>query len=65
MTVNEALRAIAGTFVVLSVALGWFVHPAFFLFTAFVGLNLLQSAFSHWCPMMTILRKLRVKEQRA
>lgn len=65
MTVNEALRAIAGTFVVLSVALGYFVHPGFFLFTAFVGLNLLQSAFSKWCPMMTILRKCGVKEQRA
>ena len=65
MTVDEALRAIAGTFVVLSVVLGYFVHPAFFLFTAFVGLNLLQSAFSKWCPMMTILRKLGVKEQRA
>ncbi len=65
MTVNEALRAIAGTFVLLSVALGWLVHPAFFLFTAFVGLNLLQSAFSRWCPMMTILRKFGVKEQRA
>jgi len=57
-TVNEALRAIAGVFVVLSVALGWFVHPGFYLFTAFVGLNLLQSAFTGWCPMMTILRKL-------
>jgi hypothetical protein len=57
-TVNEALRAIAGAFVVLSVALGWFVHPGFYLFTAFVGLNLLQSAFTGWCPMMTILRKL-------
>jgi len=57
-TVNEALRAIAGAFVVLSVALGWFVHPGFYLFAAFVGLNLLQSAFTGWCPMMTILRKL-------
>ncbi len=65
MTANEWLRAIAGTFVALSVALGYFVHPAFFLFTAFVGFNLLQSAFSRWCPMMTILRKLGVKEQRA
>jgi hypothetical protein len=65
MNVNEWLRAIAGLFVVLSVALGYFVHPGFFLFTAFVGLNLFQSAFSRWCPMMTILRKLGVKEQRA
>ncbi len=65
MTVNDALRAIAGLFVAISIALGYFVHPGFFLFTAFVGLNLLQSAFSKWCPMMTILRKIGVKEQRA
>jgi hypothetical protein len=62
VNVNEALRAIAGAFVVLSVALGWFVHPGFYLFTVFVGLNLFQSAFSRWCPMMTILRKAGVKE---
>jgi hypothetical protein len=62
MNVNEALRLIAGFFILLSVALGWFVHPGFFLFTAFVGLNLLQSAFTKWCPMMTILRKAGVKE---
>ena len=61
MTVETALRAIAGFFVLLSVALGWFVHPYWFLFTAFVGLNLLQSAFTGWCPMMTILRKAGVK----
>jgi hypothetical protein len=65
MNVNESLRAIAGLFVVVSVALGYFVHPGFFLFTAFVGLNLFQSAFSKWCPMMAILRKLGVREQRA
>ena len=62
MTVNEMLRAIAGLFVVLSVALGYYVHPGFFLFTAFVGVNLFQSAFSRWCPMITILRKAGVKE---
>jgi len=44
----------------LSVALGYWVHPAWFLFTAFVGLNLFQSAFTNWCPMMTFLKKLRV-----
>jgi poly-beta-hydroxyalkanoate depolymerase len=65
MTVNEWLRAIAGLFVVLSVALGTYVHPGFLFFTAFVGLNLFQSAFSKWCPMMWILRKLGVREQRA
>lgn len=65
MTVNEWLRAIAGLFVVLSVALGTFLgDPWFFAFTAFVGLNLFQSAFSKWCPMITILRKLGVPEER-
>ena len=56
-TVNRGLRAVAGTFVVASLALGWWVHPGFYLFTAFVGLNLLQSAFTDWCPMMTFLEK--------
>ena len=57
MTVEAALRAVAGLFVMLSLALGWFVHPYWHFFTAFVGLNLFQSAFTGWCPMMTILRK--------
>ena len=61
MTVEAALRAIAGSFVLLSIALGWFVSPYWFLFTAFVGLNLLQSAFTGWCPMMAILRKAGVR----
>jgi hypothetical protein len=61
-TVDEWLRGIAGTFVLLSLALGWFVHPGFFLFTAFVGANLLQSAFSKTCPMMAILRRLGVPQ---
>jgi len=65
MTVNDALRAIAGLFILISVALGYLVHPGFFLFTAFVGANLLQSGFSKWCPMITILRKLGLKEQNA
>ena len=62
MTVNRYLRLIAGFFVMLSVALGYYISPYWFLFTAFVGLNLFQSAFSDWCPMMTILRKLGIKE---
>jgi hypothetical protein len=61
MTVNEGLRLAAGFFTLLSVALGYLVHPAWFLFTVFVGLNLLQSAFSHWCPMMWILQKVGLK----
>jgi hypothetical protein len=53
---------IAGFFVMLSLALGYYVSPYWFLFTAFVGLNLFQSAFTDWCPMMTFLRKLGVRE---
>ncbi|TWT40994.1 hypothetical protein RAS1_36850 [Phycisphaerae bacterium RAS1] len=56
MTVDRYLRLIAGAFVVLSVALGWWVSPWFLAFTAFVGLNLFQSAFTNWCPMMSLLR---------
>ncbi len=62
MNVNEALRLIAGIVVLVSLALGWWAHPAFFLLTAFVGLNLLQSAFSKWCPMMSVLRWAGVRE---
>lgn len=56
-TVERGLRLVAGLFVVLSVLLGYYVSPWFFAFTAFVGLNLFQSAFTNWCPMMAILRK--------
>ncbi|MBY0373788.1 MAG: DUF2892 domain-containing protein [Bryobacteraceae bacterium] len=62
MTVERWLRLIAGALVAASVALGYYVHPGFFFFTAFVGLNLFQSAFTNWCPMMTFLRKLGVRE---
>jgi hypothetical protein len=65
MTVNEYLRAMAGLFVVASLVLGHLVSPYFYLFTAFVGLNLLQSAFTRWCPAMSILRALGVPESRA
>lgn len=61
MTQNEALRLIAGTFVLLSLALGYWIHPGWYWFTAFVGLNLLQSAFTKWCPMMWLLGKLGLK----
>lgn len=62
MTVNDALRLIAGTFVLVSILLAHFVHPAWLLLTGFVALNLVQSAFSKWCPMMTLLRKAGLKE---
>jgi hypothetical protein len=57
MNVERALRLVGGSFVVASVLLGMFVHPYFLWFTVFVGLNLVQSAFTQWCPMVTILRK--------
>jgi hypothetical protein len=60
MTIDRWLRLIAGTFVAASVALGFWVSPYFFLFTAFVGLNLFQSGLTNWCPMMTFLRWLGV-----
>lgn len=60
MTIDRWLRLIAGTFVTASVALGYWVSAYFFLFTAFVGLNLLQSGLTNWCPMMTFLRLLGV-----
>jgi hypothetical protein len=65
MTINESLRAIAGAFVLISVALGLLVSPYWFAFTAFVGLNLVQSAFTRWCPMIALLRKLGRPETRS
>ena len=60
MSLERWLRLIAGVVVLSSLALAWLVTPWFLLLTAFVGVNLLQSAFTNWCPMMTFLRKLGV-----
>ncbi len=62
MTINRYLRMIAGFFILLSVALSYLHSPYWLFFTGFVGLNLFQSAFTDWCPMMTFLKKLGVKE---
>ena len=62
MTVDRWLRAIAGAFIMASLALGFLVNPNWYFFTAFVGLNLFQSAFTKWCPMITFLRKLGVPD---
>jgi hypothetical protein len=62
MTVERALRGLAGGFVLLSLALGWFVHAGFYLFTAFVGLNLLQSGFTNWCPAMWAFRRMGLRD---
>jgi hypothetical protein len=64
MTVESLVRLIGGLFVAASVLLGMYVHPYFLWFTLFVGLNLFQSGFTNWCPMMTFLRMAGVKEGR-
>lgn len=64
MTVERSLRIIAGIMILISVVLTRFVSPWWLLFTAFIGLNLLQSGFTNWCPMMNILRALGLKDCR-
>lgn len=62
MTINRILRAVAGTMVLFSVALAVFHSLWWLLLTVLIGVNLLQSAFTDWCPLITILRKLKVQE---
>jgi Flp pilus assembly protein TadB len=63
MNVERWIRVIAGTFVLVSLGLGWYVSPWFLLFTAFVGLNLFQSGWTNWCLMEKILKKIGVPER--
>lgn len=62
MTLDRALRMIAGAVVLISLALGYWVSGYWYWLTAFVGLNLFQSAFTNWCPMMVVLRKIGLPE---
>ncbi len=62
MTVERALRLMAGAFVLLSLALSYWVSHYWLWFTVFVGLNLFQSGITNWCPAMMILRKAGLKE---
>jgi hypothetical protein len=62
MTLEPMLRLIAGLFITASVLLGMLVHPYFLWFTLFVGLNLMQSAVTDWCPMMSFLRRVGVTQ---
>ena len=62
MTVENAVRALAGSFVLVSLGLAHWVHPGFLWFTAFVGANLLQSAFTGICPAAAIFRRLGLRE---
>jgi hypothetical protein len=58
MKVNQALRFVAGVMILISLLLTYFVHPNWLYFTIFIALNLIQSAFTRWCPMMAILKKI-------
>jgi hypothetical protein len=55
---EKLIRRFAGVFVIGSLVLGWWVHPAWFAFTAFVGLNLFQSSFTNLCPLERILGRV-------
>jgi hypothetical protein len=61
MTVERGVRLIAGVIVLVSIALAYYFSPYWLLLTAVVGLNLLQSAFTNWCPAMSILRAVGLK----
>jgi len=65
MTVNEALRFVAGIMILLSLLLTHFHSQNWFWFTAFIGVNLLQSSVTKWCLMMTILKKIGLKDSNA
>jgi len=62
MNVQDSLRLIAGIMILISLLLATYVSNQWLWFTAFIGINLLQSGLSKWCPMMSILRKLGLKE---
>ena len=65
MSLHHKIRLIAGTFVLVSLALGWWVSPWWFLLTAFVGVNLVQSALTGWCLMEDILRWTGIHRERS
>jgi len=62
MTIERALRLLAGVMVLLSLALTYYVSRYWMWFTVFIGINLLQSAFTNWCPAMSIFRAIGLKE---
>jgi len=64
MVVNDWIHTIAGTFILVSLALGTWVHPYWYLMTAFVGANLFQYGLTKFCPMGIILKKLGVPDSR-
>jgi len=63
MKMEQIIRAIAGSFILISLLLAYFHSRYWLFFTAFVGINLLQSAFTRWCLMEKILAKLGVRDR--
>lgn len=63
MTINAALRLMAGVVILISLALGTYVHANWYFLTGFVGLNLFQSGFTQWCPAVFIFQKLGLKAE--
>ncbi len=61
MNIDRAVMAFAGVVILVSVALGYFVVPAWFLLTAFAGLNMIQSSFTGFCPAAIVFKKLGIK----
>ncbi|KNA60968.1 hypothetical protein VCV51_031943 [Vibrio cholerae V51] len=61
MTIENGVRVLAGSMVLLSVILTWFVHPNFLWLTVFVSVNLIQSAFTGFCPAAFFLKKLGLR----
>ena len=62
MSIEGAVRAMAGALILVSLALGYWVHAGFFIFTAFIGANLLQSAFTGVCPPTAVFRRIGLRE---
>jgi hypothetical protein len=65
MRIDQLVLAVAGAVVILSAILAWLVSPVWLLLTAFVGLNLLQSAFTGFCPLALILKRMGVSPGQA
>jgi hypothetical protein len=62
MNINQGLRLVAGVMILVSLLLTYFVHANWVYFTIFIAANLIQSAFTNWCPLMTIMRKMGVQD---
>jgi hypothetical protein len=62
MNINQGLRLVAGVMILVSLLLTYLVHANWVYFTMFIAANLIQSAFTNWCPLMTIIRKMGVQD---